>query len=121
GYSRFRNRELAVTGAEIKSEGAAFRRGVLQLKQATVLFDDRIADGQAEACPGRLGRKIGIENFGAELFRDAGAAVGDGDLDVMTCWKNGIRRIIEHDVAGPDANGSAVRHRVPRIQHQSID
>src|SRR5664279_664213 len=109
------NRGLAVTGAEIKRESGAFRRGVFQVEQAAVFLYDRITDRQSQARSCRLGREIGVENLWSQIMGNAGATVGHGDLDVMARWQKGGWLVIENDIARPDTNRSAVRHRLAGV------
>ena len=42
-------------------------------------LDDLAAEGEAEACAGRFGRKKGQQRIPQNLLREAGAAIGDLD------------------------------------------
>ena len=91
------------------------------MQHPAVFFHDGVANGQAEAAPGWLGRKVGIEDFCRQVFRDSLAAIGNPDLDI-TSWGNNYARLsFELHVASRNTNGAAMGHCLARVDHQRVD
>ena len=72
---------------------------------AAVVADDAVHDGEAEAGAARLGREVGREQLGARLVAEAGAVVGDLELDAAV---DGARATRMRPPAG-------ATHRVARV------
>ena len=77
-------------GGEKDGEGGSLADFAFDLDSAVVVFDDFLADGEAQAgavgfvgAGGAFGGEEGLEDFGHELFGDAGAAVDDLDFDLV--------------------------------------
>jgi hypothetical protein len=99
-------------GGEEDGEGGAFADFAFDLDVAVVVFDDFLADGEAEACAvgfvaagGAFGGEEGLEDFWHQFFGDAGAVVDDLDFDLVFALGgfDGERAAFsEHGLAGVD-------------------
>src|SRR3954451_22214530 len=100
---------------EDDAEGGAAADGAGDFDAALVVFDDFLADGEAEAgalgfalLGGALGGEEGLEDLGEELFGDAGAGVDHLEAGFLglAAERGGLDRegaaLAEHGVAGVD-------------------
>ena len=112
---------LAAGGGEIEGKGRAGRRAAFEVEKAAVFPDNRIADREAQAGRRLLGREVRIENFIDQLRWHTRAMVRDRYLDVAPGFQWQPARLVDLHIFGADVDATAVRHRFPRVDDQSVD
>src|SRR5262249_42604045 len=98
-----------------REHGASPDLGVESERAAVALDDRRAGDRQAlaGALAERLGREERLEHALADLGRDPGAAIGDGDLDAVAFAARG-----DPDRAARAVTGALVADRVRRVDDE---
>ena len=79
-----RRAEVLPFDGDAKGEGAAFPGAGTEANGAVRMKNEALDDGEPEAAAlaGRFCSEIGFENFGEEVFGDAGTIILDGNGEV---------------------------------------
>ena len=107
-------------GRQVHVEGRSPARVGSRHQMSTVVPDDGIRRGQAQAAALLPGGEIGIEDLLEMLGRYAHPLVFDGDPHVPALLQGEFARL-QGQVPGPDPDGAARGHGLDRVEHQIVD
>ncbi len=88
---------------------------------AIVLGDNGIGNRETEPAAMFLRGKIGIEDIGTHMGRDANAVIRHGELNITPGIKPGDGLGIEHRIVGPNRHDAAIGHGLGCVEHDIAD